>query len=277
MKQQRQAKRSGKYGNETRTLQVWPGGASFSYQGDPDGPAEQRRLRSGYHDPKQRWRRGTADEWRRIRIELRAEIYGNRDVLGCDSSLVDDLIKAAGSGELTGDLASGFGYDEIRGMYKDPSDWDAGTCREYASDHGVDLPEDPADTCQHCNEAIEQKAPDADWVHQDTGSGVCPSGDNAGKHNPAGDAEPYEDDTRHGWLGEAREACREHTQDNPAEVYEWWRVSSWLCGQLAEIGEVTIDNGYGHWWGRTCTGQGWIMDGTLQEVAAKFEREEVSQ
>ena len=54
-------------------------------------------------------------------------------------------------------------------------------------------------------------------------------------------------------------------------MYEWWRVSSWLCEQLHAIGEVTIDNDYGYWWGRTCTGQGWIMDGVLQRVAARFE------
>ena len=57
----------------------------------------------------------------------------------------------------------------------------------------------------------------------------------------------------------------------PAEVYEWWRVSTWFCRQLDEIGEVTISNGYGCWWGRCCTGQGYIMDGTLQCVAARFE------
>ena len=57
----------------------------------------------------------------------------------------------------------------------------------------------------------------------------------------------------------------------PAEVYEWWRVSTWFCRQLDEIGEVTISNGYGCWWGRSCTGQNYICDGTLQCVAARFE------
>jgi len=36
---------------------------------------------------------------------------------------------------------------------------------------------------------------------------------------------------------------------------------------LDAIGEPTIDNEYGYWWGRTCCGQGLIMDGTLQRIA----------
>lgn len=215
---------------DTKTLQVWPGGQSYTYQGDPEGPANQKRVRDGYKAGA-RWRKGTKQEWRAIRIELRAEIYGDRDIQGCDSGLVDELIKAANSGELRGDLAEGFGYEEIRGLYADPSDWDADRCREYANENGIDLP------------AIDGDDPDAET-----------------------------DDGPRGWLTEARDACQEYAQDNPAEVYEWWRVSSWLCNQLAAIGEVTIDNGYGQWWGRTCTGQGWIMDGTLQRIAASFER-----
>ncbi len=69
------------------------------------------------------------------------------------------------------------------------------------------------------------------------------------------------------------EVCRTEVRDHaePAEVYEWWRVSEWLCRQLHAIGEVTIDNDYGHWWGRCCTGQGYLMDGVLQRVAAQFD------
>ena len=85
------------------------------------------------------------------------------------------------------------------------------------------------------------------------------------------DTEPYAridtdpDDALYG----LRSAIRDDAA--PAEVYEWWRVSTWFCRQLDEIGEVTISNGYGCWWGRCCTGQRYIMDGTLQCVAARFE------
>lgn len=54
-------------------------------------------------------------------------------------------------------------------------------------------------------------------------------------------------------------------------MYEWWRVTEWLARQLKGIGEVVLDNNFGTWWGRTCIGQGLIMDGTLQRVAATFD------
>ncbi len=151
-------------------------------------------------------------------------MYADRDVLGCDSSLVDDLIKAASSGELSGDLRDAFEYEGINGLYPDLGNWDADQCREWLKDHSVDIPETDEYTDSDCEDAL-------------------------------------------------RDLVRDNGGDEPAEVYEWWRVSSWLCDQLKAIGEVTIDNGYGHWWGRTCTGQQWIMDGTLQQVAAQFERE----
>lgn len=55
-----------------------------------------------------------------------------------------------------------------------------------------------------------------------------------------------------------------------AEIYEWWRVTEWLAGELNAIGECVLDNDYGYWWGRQCSGQGYIMDGTLQQIARKY-------
>lgn len=267
---------------ETHTLQCWPGGASFEYRGDPEGPSNQKSLRAGHYqasircesyctrltlvdlvanrgeddndprlgryclnrgeelaaivcpqckgegylpNPKRNpWRKGTADEWRQIRCEVRAQNYQRNLIQRNVCGLIDDLLKAAD--EIGGDLGEGFSYDVIRNLYKDPSEWDVDECREYISDNGLDLPPSDSDA----------------------------------------DADEY--------LDELREVCTEYAQENPAAVYEWYLVDSWLCRQLHEIGEVTIDNGYGHFWGRTCTGQALIMDGTLQEIAARFERGE---
>ena len=70
-------------------------------------------------------------------------------------------------------------------------------------------------------------------------------------------------------LEEWRDAVRD-ADPCPAEPYEWWRVSPWLCRHLRDAGEVVIDNGYGHWWGRCVTGQGIIMDGTIQRIAHEW-------
>lgn len=316
---------------ETHTIQTWPGGASFEYRGDPDGPANQKSLRAGHYQARLRcagdcrrtwvedgqlylqgsaaplssvfvdvcddpragkhcvgdplnypervslcqlckgegwtdnpkrnpWRKGTDEEWRTIRIALRAELYARNYIQACASALVDDLIKAASSGELSGDLAEGFGYDAIRGLYKNPSDWTAEQCRDYIRDYSSDYP-DP-DPWSMDREALAEALTDV---------GIEVRDDETIETLREAVIANLDDETIAG-LDEWRDVCRDHAQDNPAEVYEWWAVDSWLCEQLHAIGEVTIDNGYGQWWGRTCTGQGLIMDGTLQQIAARFER-----
>ena len=202
---------------QTHTVQVWPSGRGYEYRGDPDGPAEQKQLRAHSYmtDPPGPWREGQPDEWREILHEVRAEMYQDRDVLCCDSMLVDELIKLVGSlPHEDREFASAWSYDEIRNLYPNPEDWDADDCRAWLSEH----------------------------VSEDT-DGLDLDG--------------------------LQDAVRDNNE--PAEVFEWWRVSSWLCDELHEIGEVTIDNGYGHWWGRCCTGQQFIMDGVLQRVAARFD------
>lgn len=251
--------------NETRSLQLWPGGASVTIKGDIHDK-EGRRLKSGYGADARaaRWRKGTPDEWRQVEVEVLAEIYQERDVFCCDSSLVDDLIKAASGGELgRGDLGDGFSYEEITGLYADPSDWGLERCREYIDDNGLEEP----------TEGNVWKMDRADLVEQLSNAGIESKDDESDETLREAVIVNIDDETLDG-IDDWRNVCRDYAQDNPADVYEWWRVSSWLCDKLRDIGEVVIDNGYGHWWGRTCTGQGLIMDGTLQKVAAQFVRSE---
>jgi len=53
------------------------------------------------------------------------------------------------------------------------------------------------------------------------------------------------------------------------DIYEYWRISSMLAERLLSIGEPILRNDYGCWWGRTCTGQAILMDGTLQRAVLK--------
>jgi len=235
---------------ETRTTQTWPGGQSFEYRGDPFGPADQRMLRAGYrsHEEREAWRPGTADEWRTLRASLRAELYADREVLACQSSLVDDLIK---------EDRDGFTIDDLINLTTSADDWDADRCRAWLDERGIDLPEVPTVDCEGCEGAGEIGDPAIPC-------GVCGG---SGEHR---DPDADEDDSRRGYLRALREAV--NNEGEQAEVFEWWLVSSWLCRQLREAGEVVIDNDYGYWWGRCCTGQGFIMDGTLQAIADRFER-----
>lgn len=237
---------------ETHSLQCWPNGKSYTYRGDIHAPTIEVRE-AGI------WRTATEEEHGQIKINVLANLYADRDVFCCDSGLIGDLVRAAASGDVDREIAREFEYEEIRNIYADPSDWDADACLAYMKEHDLDAPDVPEIDCLDCSGSGE--------IGDDSATAaVC--GTCKGSGNVPEDGYD-EDESRHGWLTEAREVCREHAQDNPAEVYEWWRVSSWLCAALHSIGEVTIDNGYGYWWGRCATGQGFIMDGTLQKVAAR--------
>lgn len=241
-----------------RTIQCWPRGNGYEYRGDPWGPVEQRTLRSHQWNGGEReaYRAGTVEEWREIRISLRAERYSEIEILCCDSLLVSELIRNAY--DLPADLSDGWQPEEIRNLYPDPDDWDLDQCREWLQDRGIGLPEpDPyAMDRQTCTELLESNggAAFADEPLADLRAAVAEQADDLGM------------------LEEWRDLVRDRAE--AAEVYEWWRVSEWLCNALHGIGEVTIDNGYGYWWGRQCTGQGYLMDGTLQRIAEQYVQED---
>ena len=79
---------------------------------------------------------------------------------------------------------------------------------------------------------------------------------------------PENDDPEY-WTNQLQALVEDHAE--PAEVYEWWAVNDWLAAKLNAMNEPVLSNSYGHWWGRTCSGQAMIMDGTLQQIAAAIE------
>ncbi len=50
------------------------------------------------------------------------------------------------------------------------------------------------------------------------------------------------------------------------EVFEWWVVSDWLVEKLKNAGEPILENDYGTWWGRTCTGQAILLDSIIENI-----------
>lgn len=62
--------------------------------------------------------------------------------------------------------------------------------------------------------------------------------------------------------------------DNPKEIYEWYLVSDWFIDRLREINEPVLDNDYGEYWGRCCTGQAIYLDYSIQELAYKYSYDE---
>ena len=223
---------------DSRSLQLWPRGTSVVIRGNSDA----YEVQDG-----DAWRPATEEEARQIEVEEYAERIRDNDVLACQSVLVSTLLER-------GDV-DGFTVDDMENVYPDPSDWSLERCREYLDDNcGRDCFPDPnpwsmdRDECVELLESVSIECRDDETL--DTLREAV--------------AANIDDETLDG-LDAWREAVRENGE--PQEAYEWWLVSDWLCSRLRDLGEIVIDNGHGSWWGRGCTGQSMIMDGTLQQVA----------
>lgn len=57
-------------------------------------------------------------------------------------------------------------------------------------------------------------------------------------------------------------------ESEPQEVFEWWLVTDWLYNKLKVQGEVVIDDGWLHYWGRCCSGQAILLDHVIGVIAA---------
>ena len=63
----------------------------------------------------------------------------------------------------------------------------------------------------------------------------------------------------------------EYQQERPQEVFEWWRVTSYLFHKLRDKGEVVLEGPNGYYWGRCCTGQAILLDWVISEICADNE------
>jgi len=177
-----------------------------------------------------------------------AENIVRNEVLACQSALVDSLIQQS---------AEGFQIEDIENLYIDPWEFTLEECREALRDHGYDCP-DPNPWNMIAQTCVE--------LLLDTG-------------HDANESEPIEDlraavvEAIDGKEIDGLDDWRETVRDEipPREPLEWWLVTQTLAGNLRELGEPLIDNDYGYWWGRTCSGQAISSDGTMQRVAQLIE------
>jgi len=58
------------------------------------------------------------------------------------------------------------------------------------------------------------------------------------------------------------------------EIFEWYLISDWFLERLREINEPIIENNYGDYWGRCCTGQSIYLDHNIQELAYEWADDE---
>lgn len=226
----------------SKTIQLWPSGGSITF----DGSYPHYSVMEGGTS-----REGTEGEQRAIQRNELAAGYVDHQIYCCDSSLVSDLIQ---------EEFDGFSVDDIENVYQDTSDWTLEQCRDYIVDHSGE---------SACPDPDPWNMTRADIIEELTSISIDCRDDESDETLIAALIANINDETISG-LDDWRETAREIVDDNPQEAYEWWRVSNWLCGKLRGQGEIVIDNGYGCWWGRGCTGQSMIMDGTLQGIADSF-------
>lgn len=145
----------------------------------------------------------------------------------CQTALVSALLS---------DEFHGFNYDEVVNLYQSADEWDAKQCLT--------------------------------WLYEFTG-----------EQNYKMRAEDWEGEVQRfatheemepeDWEEQATEELRQAVNDQmePAEVFEWWLVGShYVAERLHMMGEAILDNGFGIWWGRTCTGQSISLDPTFWDM-----------
>lgn len=174
-----------------------------------------------------------------------AEAYIKRDILKCDSMLISDLIDEGSGKPYNSQCATAqFTYDNVENIY-------------YISPKWInDLsPSQQALLMKYNFRTMEDLA---DFMDDDCDSGVDSDGNTV--------AVSDED------LKELEYIYEEwkYKDSEAQEIFEWWAVTKWLADELMEIGEPVLVNDYGNWWGRTCTGQAIILDGTIQQIAMKY-------
>jgi hypothetical protein len=236
-----------------KSLQLWPGGKSLDVAGE--GKRMLVRTHGWNGDPHGAWHKPTPEEYRAVRIEQLAEGYAERDIYFNDSSLVTDSMELSDSG--LGDIGKEFSYENVKNLRPDPSDWTIEQCREWLDDKGNGHP-DPDPWGMKRDELVAYLHPDWDGESET----LAEYDDDRIRADVIREINDSDSD-----LEEWRSAVRDSAED--AEVYQWFRVSDWLAGELDTDGECVLDNAYGQWWGRQCCGQSLIMDGTLQKIAAR--------
>lgn len=240
---------------------LFPDGSTVEVAGDIRAEDCRIYLPDGYRDNTERrgWVSPTQAERRAVEIQQLADRLRGSEVLANQSQLVDALIGQFYSG---GDGAAlGFEWDQVENLHPDPDahGWDAEDCRQWLDEHGHDEPEgsnpwnlerfEIAETLEGLGFAVYED--ETDETLRQCLLGCVDSGD-------WGDVQDW------------RDMVDMYRDEHPAEIFEWWLVSEWFAEKLEAAGEPVLRNDYGEWWGRTCTGQAMIQDGTLQRVAAQL-------
>lgn len=190
---------------------------------------------------------------RALRIQVLADGYVEREIRHCQSALVDACL-ASGAIEYVQ-------YEDIENLTVNPDRWTAAQCREWLEDNGVDYETWDAVADNPFKLSRQELATELEALSFEVR-------DEESQETLAESLFGCIDDGDFGDVESWRDAVRDNAGNQ--EIYEWWLVSQWLHGELRDAGQPVLDDGQSHWWGRTCTGQSIVLDGVLQQIAAKY-------
>lgn len=241
--------------NETQSVMVYSLGKRLDVQG------------SYPHYTNPQGEEYTPMEQREIQAQLLAERYLERDIVYCQTYLVEGMLKLGMSEDLRQYDMEDFSYDDIVNLYPDPEEWTIEQCREYLEDQGVDV-EDLADpdpfsewpSLQQVEDALRHHAPDggnvilhvdADgWWDLETDDNTTPDGDyqisrvyaDLVEENPKGPAVTSYVCAASQLLGSAKALHQKaldegETDDNKEDVADEWRDAVRDNSEAAEIYE----------------------------------------
>jgi len=58
---------------------------------------------------------------------------------------------------------------------------------------------------------------------------------------------------------------------DPQDIYEWYEVTDLAYDSLKAIDECVLKTSHGHFWGRGCTGQSWVIDYAPRQIFNKLD------
>jgi hypothetical protein len=225
---------------------------------------------------------GVVDQDKALKIARFVTLRLDKDLLACQSSLVDSLVKL----ELVdgGEAFSDYQID-VENRYLSISELDSiDEYKNFIDEHSDSdsYPDDSnPDNIDDRTEIIEALSEANGFDYNDV---VDNPSDNEIDHvNLVKAWESYTDevlrqrlwselqDEHWGDAADWEQAAQQVADSAPAqEAYEWWLVTEWLHEQLRDNGEIVADDGQSHWWGRQCSGQSIKLDPTFYELAVNF-------
>lgn len=177
--------------------------------------------------------------------------FVEREVMACVSSLVEYVLSKD-------DRDAPFSMDDVENYYTyEPVQLSDGYYFEPATENEVN---EKIDELEAEYKALEDQISDYEELDQE-------DREDLNRHNKE-EINIDELEDKKSKIQDDLDILNNLEKDKPQEVFEWWLVTDWFYEKLKAQGEVVIDDGWLHYWGRCCSGQAILLDHVIGVIAA---------